>query len=137
MQGQGLDSAASFQSAVQVAKRYCLCAMLGISADETVEGDARLGGMREEDRVKPDMTNREGQIVMPRGSDCPHDAPKTEKARAGAEAIIKQMEEVKTVKGVHGAYTRNGPFIEMLREHYPQHYSNVFDRYSALTEESE
>lgn len=127
MPARGIDDAQSYQSAVQVAKRYALTAALGISTEETVEGDySRKKGLPE--NINENFETGDG-IRMPRGAKfSPNDGPR-KKAEAAAEAIIAQMDEVKTVAGLNGVWNRNESFIALLDEKHNDLYQNVFDKF--------
>ena len=126
MARQTLDNAQGFQSAVQAAKRYALTAMLGISTEETVEGDAR----RKDFQINDDFETGDG-VRMPRGAKITKAMTQTEKAAEAARAIMAQFLEAKTAPGVSGAWDRNAVFIEHLARKYDAHYQNVLDAFSA------
>lgn len=126
MARQTLDNAQGFQSAVQAAKRYALTAMLGISTEETVEGDAR----RKDFQINDDFETGDG-VRMPRGAKVTKSMTQAEKAAEAARAIMEQFKEAKTAVGVSGAWDRNAVFIEHLAKKYDAHYQNVLDAFSA------
>ena len=135
MKGQGLDTAMSYQAAIQVAKRYALTAMLGISTEETVEGDhRRKEGMPE--GINENFETGDG-IRMPRGAKFTKDMTPRDKAVEAARAIEAQMEEAKTPVGVSGAWDRNGKFIDLLAEKHDDLYQNIFDKFHFLMENKE
>lgn len=135
MKGQGLDTAMSYQAAIQVAKRYALTAMLGISTEETVEGDhRRKEGMPE--GINENFETGDG-IRMPRGAKFTKDMTPRDKAVEAARAIEAQMEEAKTPVGVSGAWDRNGKFIDLLAEKHEDLYQNIFDKFHFLMENKE
>jgi ERF superfamily len=130
MKGQGLDSAMSYQAAVQVAKRYALTAMLGISTEETVEGDhRRKEGMPE--GINENFETGDG-IRMPRGAKFTKDMTTREKAVEAARAIEDQFDEAKTAVGVSGAWDRNSKFIDLLAEKHDDLYQNLMDKFQFL-----
>ncbi len=124
-----MDSAQGLQAAAHASKRYALQAALGISAEESIEGDptSRRGGYK----VDVDFLNEDGQIVMVKGQEMlAPDADRQARASAAAKGIIAQFEDAKTARGVNGAWERNEPIIERLRESYPDDYQNVLDAFT-------
>jgi len=130
---RSLDDAQQFQSAVQVAKRYGLTAALGITTEETVEGNARVGGSGENANQKisidANFETNDG-IRHPRGAVFTEGMTPREKAQEAARAIIQQFKDVKTITGVEGRWSANEMFIEALRDRHPDLYSEVFDQFT-------
>lgn len=122
MQGRGLDDAMSFQSAFQLAKRYGLTGALGISTEESVEGNVRSGPI-------PKINEGDG-LRMPHGAKFNVKDSPDKKARAAADAIIAQFQTPKTQVGLDGVYNRNQMFIDQFQDKYPELYSDVFDAYA-------
>jgi hypothetical protein len=132
MKGQGLDTAMSYQAAVQVAKRYALTAMLGISTEETVEGDhRRKEGMPE--GINEHFETGDG-VRMPRGAKFTKDMTAREKAVEAARAIEAQFDEAKTAVGISGAWDRNSKFIDLLAEKHDDLFQNLTDKFHFLME---
>ena len=136
MQGRDLSDAMSFQSAVQVAKRYALTALLGISTEETIEGDmSRKRGMPE--NMDANFQTGDG-IRFPRGATWDKTKSPRKNAEAAAAAIEAQIDEPKTEQGVNGVWNRNEMFLAVFQEKYPDLYANCLDklqsRISALAE---
>jgi len=107
------------------ARRYGLSALLGIAAEETVEGDKPTSaGVNFED---PD---RDG-IIGVRGAKTEASDTPADRARSYASAIEDQIGEAKTLKGLEGVWSRNVKVINRLQDSYAADYSNVFDVYAA------
>lgn len=135
MPTRGLDDAQSYQSAVQVAKRYALTALLGITTEETVEGTVQIGRDRQtSENIDAKFRGGDG-IRLPRGAKIQDGWTPRQIAEEAARAIEEQMREVKTTVGVDGVWRRNEMFIEKFREHYPDIFSNIFDIYEMLADE--
>lgn len=133
MPKRSLDDCQSYQSAVQVAKRYALSAFLGITTEETVEGNTRTGRDR---RVNMDDNFETGDGVrLPRGAKIDRSWTKEKKAKEVARAIEAQFDDVKTVVGLEGVWDRNSDFIERLREGHSSLYSDLFDKFQFLCDE--
>lgn len=129
MPQRGIDDAQSFQSAVQVAKRYAATALLGISTEETVEGDPKAAGRRE---TKLDDRFHDGDgIRYPVGANVSKDMEPRAIAEEYARAISEQFKAPKTTVGLEGAWRRNGMFIERLRDKYSDLFDNVYESFTA------
>jgi hypothetical protein len=127
MPARDLSDAQSFQSAVQVARRYSMCAALGISAEETLEGDySRKRGLPE--AINEEFETGDG-VRMPVGAKFKRDMTARQKAEEAARAIIEQFEGVKTQVGVNGVWSRNEDFIALLQEKHDDLYAQVFDAF--------
>lgn len=139
MPARGLDDAQSFQSAVQVAKRYALTAALGISTEETVEGDPKaMRNKRLDEKAKADEEEHGSDGVrIPHGAVIKPEMTDREKAEEVARAIEQQMDERKTVKGVNGVWNRNERFITALQERHPDLFENVYDKFHSFSDEGE
>jgi hypothetical protein len=135
MKGQDLGNAQAFQAAVQVAKRYALTAILGISTEETVEGDMRRKASWAEGMNEAFETG--DGTRMPKGAKFTKSMTPREKAQEAARAIEAQFREVKTGAGLIGAWDRNSAFIDLLAEKHDDLYQNVIDVYSAETAKHE
>lgn len=132
MSKQTLDNAQGYQAAVQAAKRYALTAILGISTEETVEGDSR----RKEYKINDDFQDGDG-VRMPRGAKVTKGMTPAQMAEEAARAIIAQFSEPKTQAGISGAWDRNTVFIEHLAAKYDHLYQNILDAFSAAMEAKE
>lgn len=127
MKGQALDTAQAYQAAVQVAKRYALTAMLGVSTEETVEGDMRRRVV--EAPVDAGFETPDG-IRSPKGAKFTKDMTKRQRAEEAARAIEAEFLSVKTGKGLSGAWDRNTMFIDRLASDYADLYENLSDAFS-------
>lgn len=131
MPQRGLDDAQQFQSAVQVAKRYALGAALGVSTEETIEGDERAhktvtnGG-------RGDPFNEEDGIRGPRGANLNKDMTKREMAVESARAIEAQFDDVKTAVGLNGVWNRNERFIAAMQDKHDDLFQNIYDKFHSL-----
>lgn len=139
MPARGLDDCQSYQSAVQVAKRYSLQTALCISSEDSVEGDDSRNVVADRYAPDKDFNNEDGGVGV-KGVTVSSDASSREKAEAYAEGIIKHFENAKTVAGVNGQWSRHERFIDRFSADYNDLYQNVFDsfhsRIAALNEES-
>jgi len=124
--GSKMHPGQDFAISWALARRYALSAMLGVAAEETIEGDKgdKAAGKGFED---PD---RDG-VISVRGAKSPDNATEAELARSYADAIEDQIGEAKTLKGLEGVWSRNEKVINRLQDAWPADYSNVFDCYSA------
>ena len=132
MSKQTLENAQGYQAAVQAAKRYALTAILGISTEETVEGDSRRRDFKIDDNFQDGDGTR-----MPRGAKIVKGMTPQQMAEEAARAIMEQFKEAKTASGVSGAWDRNSVFIEHLAKKYDALYQNVLDAFSAAMEAKE
>lgn len=128
MPKRDLGDAQSFQSAVQLAKRYALTAALGITTEETVEGDPRFSSKKLPDPVTETFETPNG-IRMPKGAKWTQSMTKRQLAEEAARAIAAQFDEPKTEVGLNGAWSRNEGFIEMLKDRHSDLYQEVFDAF--------
>jgi hypothetical protein len=130
MKGQDLGNAQSFQAAVQVAKRYALTAMLGVSTEETVEGDMNRR-LSPRDNITEAFETGDG-VTMPRGAKFNKGMTNRQKAQEAARAIEEQFRAVKTMQGLSGAWDRNTVFIDLLAAKHDDLYQTVFDCFHSL-----
>ena len=106
------------------ARRYGLSAMLGIAAEETIEGGGgKTAGKNFED---PD---RDG-ILSVRGAKNTQGASPADLARSYAVAIEDQIGEAKTQTGLEGVWNRNEKVIHRLQDSYVGDYENVLACYA-------
>jgi hypothetical protein len=133
MKGGDTGAAQAFQAAVQVAKRYALTAMLGISTEETVEGDVNRKLSNIVDPMNGRFEVADG-VRMPAGAKFSKEMTPKQNAEEAARAIIAQFLDAKTDKGVNGAWDRNTMFIDVLADKYDELYQNVLDAFSARIE---
>jgi hypothetical protein len=124
MKGQDLSNAQAYQAAVQVAKRYALTAMLGVSTEETVEGDMRR--KMPTDPMSDAFETGDG-VRAPKGAKFTAAMSKRQMAEEAARAIEVQFREAKTGKGLSGAWDRNTMFIDKMAESYGDLYENLSD----------
>ena len=130
---RSLEDSQSFQSAVQVAKRYALSAALGIATEETIEGDnSRKRGL-------PDGMNEKFETGdgtrMPVGAKITSDMTPRQRAEEARRAIIDQFNSVKTQVGLNGVWNRNQDFIAILEERHRDLYDEVFDVFERQMDE--
>lgn len=123
---RGLDDSQSFQSAVQVAKRYALTALLGVSTEETIEGDPKAH-RREAAPVPDENFHTPDGVRAPVGAKFTAEMTPRQKAEEAARAIEALFQEPKTAKGLEGVWNRNSMFIERLRDHHADLFNNVYD----------
>lgn len=129
MPGRSLDDSQSFQSSVQVSKRYALTAHLGISTEETIEGDYSVKRGLPED-INDNFETGDG-VRMPRGAKVTKTATLRERAEEAARAIEAQFDEPKTSAGLNGAWNRNDSFIQLLDAKHNDLYQSIFDKFHA------
>jgi hypothetical protein len=134
MKGQDLGNAQSYQAAVQVAKRYALTALIGVSTEETVEGDISRRASSGRDNLTEAFETGDG-VTMPRGAKFTKGMTNRQKAQEAARAIEEQFRSVKTAQGLSGAWDRNAVFIDLLAAKHDDLYQNVLDVFQALVEE--
>jgi hypothetical protein len=108
------------------ARRYGMSALLGIAAEETVEGD-------KSEKTSPDFESAGGDgMLSVRGVIVPDGATKADKARIFAEAIEAQFKEAATVVGLDGVWKRNQEVINALQDHSFSNYANLLGVYETL-----
>lgn len=132
MPARGIDDSQSFQSAVQLAKRYALTALLGITTEESVEGDLRTG--RDVQKLDDNFQSGDG-VRLPRGAKITKGMTPRQIAEEAARAIEAQFSDVKTTTGVQGVWDRNEMFIEKMREKHPDLFSDLFDIWNRYMDE--
>jgi hypothetical protein len=143
MPQRSLEDAQSYQSAVQVAKRYALTAALNISTEETVEGDPKAQRFARETKEAPNPLNMDEHFETPDGIRSPKGARFTkemtprQKAEEAARAIEAQFDEVKTVVGLNGVWNRNQAFIDALSDGHGDLFQSVYDKFHSLCEQLE
>ncbi len=128
-----LGNAQGYQAAIQVAKRYALTAMIGVSTEETVEGDVTRKLATIVDPINERFEVGDG-VRMPAGAKFTKDMTPRQKAEEAARAISAQFRDTKTGKGLSGAWDRNSIFIDLLAERHDDLYQNVLDEFQALME---
>ena len=125
---------------MQVAKRYALTAALGISTEETIEGDERAhktvhsGGAGQSDS-NPFI--EDDGIRAPIGAKITASMSKADAAKEAARAIEALFEEPKTRKGLEGVWSRNQRFIDVFKDEYDSLFQNVYDAFNARLHELE
>lgn len=126
---QGRMNAMQTKGAISTyAARYGLCLALGISADEDTDAhdSGSAGPAISENFEDP---SRDGHIIGVKGVKVDQGASKDDQANAYAEGIAEQLREAKTVKGLAGAWDRNGKVIERLMASYPALHEALVDLY--------
>ncbi len=113
------------------ARRYGLSALLGIAAEETVEGD-------QSDKTTPDFdaASGDGRLGV-RGVVVPPGTSKAFAAKLLADGIEAQFGEAKTAEGREGVWKRNLEVINVLQDHFPGDYQNVIEAYEMANRERE
>jgi len=137
---RGLDDAQSYQSAVQMAKRYALTAAIGITTEETVEGDPKAQRGHDDKSCTMDMNENfetPDGIRTPRGAKFTENMTPRQKAEEAARAIEAQFDDVKTVVGLNGVWNRNQKFIDALADRQDDLFQNIYDKFHALCAEHE
>ncbi len=132
MPQRGLDDAQQFQSAVQVAKRYALGAALGVSTEETIEGEEKAHKTIENGGMSRDPFNDADGIRGPHGAKLNADMTPREMAEESARAIEAQFDAVKTAVGLNGVWNRNEIFISRFQENYDDLFQNIYDKFHSL-----
>jgi len=124
--GSKMHPGQDFAISWALARRYALSAMLGVAAEETIEGDKSTtsAGANFED---PD---RDG-IMSVRGAKHKEGANPAELARSYADAIEEQIGDAKTLNGLEGVWNRNVKVINRLQDSYLGDYENVIACYAA------
>lgn len=133
MKGGDVGTAQGYQAAVQVAKRYALTALLGVSTEETVEGDQNRKLASIVDPINDKFEVGDG-VRMPAGAKFAQGMTPRQKAEEAARAISAQFADAKTGKGLSGAWDRNGMFIDLLAERHDDLYQNVLDEFQTRME---
>lgn len=128
-----MGNAQGFQAAVQVAKRYALTAMLGVSTEETVEGDVHRKLAAIVDPINERFEVGDG-LRMPKGAKFTQDMTPRQKAEEAKRAIAAQFAEAKTGKGLSGAWDRNAMFVDLLAERHDDLYQDLLDEFQARME---
>lgn len=127
-----LDDGQSLQAATQMAKRYCLQSALGISTEESHEGDrsSRITSNA------PNVTEASSQGLKDAWvcgvlDGLPEDATDRQKAEAFAAQIIADFEVPKSISGVNGAWTKRATIIDALDQKHNDLFQSVFDAFHA------
>jgi hypothetical protein len=132
MPQRNLDDAQSYQSAVQVAKRYALTAAIGVSTEETIEGDEKAHKVTERHEQAIDPYDHGDGVRMPHGAKWTKEMTKRQISEEAARAIEAQFDEVKAAVGVNGVWNRNETFIEHMKKNHDDLFQNIFDKFHAL-----
>lgn len=104
-----------------LARRYGMSGILGIAAEETVEGDQSA-------KTTPDFEAASGDGVLSvRGVMVPEGATKAEKAAIFAKGIEDQMLASTTQAGLKGVGRRNQEVIDVLQDHFLSLYENIVE----------
>jgi len=126
-----LGNAQGYQAAIQVAKRYALTAMLGVSTEETVEGDVSRKLSAIVDPMNDKFETGDG-VRMPVGAKVIKGMDPRAMAVEAARAIMDQFRTVKTGKGLSGAWDRNAMFIDKLADKHDDLYQDILDLFQTL-----
>lgn len=131
MKGGDTDAAQAFQAAVQCARRYALTAMLGVSTEETVEGDVNRKVSAIIDPMNDRFETGDGRR-MPTGAKVTKEMDARAMAVEAARAIGVLFQEAKTGKGLSGAWDRNSVFIDKLADKHDDLYQDLLDTFQSL-----
>ena len=126
-----LGNAQGYQAAIQVAKRYALTAMLGVSTEETVEGDVSRKISAIVDPMNDKFETGDG-VRMPAGAKLTKGMDARAMAVEAARAIGEQFRTVKTGKGLSGAWDRNSVFIDKLADKHDDLYQDLLDTFQSM-----
>jgi len=132
--GEGrMHPAQDWAIAFAYARRYGLSAMLGVAAEETVQGDDKdKGGGIDKNFEGPDG------VVTVRGAKPPKSSKPEDRAKSAADAIEAQLGDAKTKVGLDGVWSRNQAVIDRLQDSYASLYDDlisIYEKYSAGFEE--
>ncbi|MEM1371939.1 MAG: ERF family protein [Pseudomonadota bacterium] len=127
-----LDDGQSLQAATQMAKRYSLQSALGISTEESLEGDRST----RVDASAPTVAEASSQGLKDAWIDgvldqISEDATDREKAEAFAAQIISDFEGPKSKSGVNGVWNKRGKIIDALDQRHNDLFQSVFDAFHA------
>ena len=130
MPQRSLEDCQSYQSAFQVAKRYSLQAALGISTEDSIEGDrSKEISKQSATFVSEGMKDAWRDSVL---DSLPENASPEEKAQAFANAIIREASEKKSIKGMDGVWARREPYIDKIEARHEVIYQNLFEEFHAI-----
>lgn len=132
MKRGSLEDAQSLQAATQMAKRYSLQAALGISTEESHEGDRS----RKINQNAPSVTDTATQGLRDAWIDGVLDsleegATDRQKAEAFANQIIADFEKPKSMSGVNNAWNKRASIIDALEDKHNDLFQSVFDAFHA------
>jgi hypothetical protein len=101
------------------ARRYGMSAMLGIAAEETVEGD-------QSGNTDPNFgaASGDGKLGV-RGVVIPEGLTKAEEAKLYGAGIETLMNAASTATGLDGVWKRNVEMINALQDHFPNVYQDI------------
>ena len=130
MRGGAIDDAQGLQAATQVAKRYSLQAALGISTEESHEGDRS----RDLSQAPPSMSHASSQGLKDAWVDgvldsLPDDASDRQKAEAFANQLIQDFDKPKSVAGINSAWNKRERIIDALEAKHNDLFQSVFDAF--------
>ncbi len=97
--------------------------MLGIAAEETLEGDQ--GGTTSSEFDDP----RGNGVLSVRGVVHAADATTAERAAGNAKGIEDQFRDTTTVVGLDGVWKRNDDVMRVLQDHFPNLYADLVEIY--------
>jgi len=107
-------------------RRYHLCSVLGIATED--EMDARL---RDSRSPNEQFETPDGVMGVKGQAPLSANATPAERARTACDAIMAQMQEAKTQKGLDGVWKRNNGIIERFAASYPVEHGDVLAAYEA------
>lgn len=139
MKKGSLEDAQSFQAAFQMAKRYSLQAALGISTEESIEGDR---SRRVDEASSVSVTSAASQGLKDAWvagvlDKLPENADDRTKADAFARQIMEDFQSPKSKAGVNGAWNKRSTIIDALDERHNDLFQEVFDAFHARLDELE
>lgn len=111
------------------ARRYGMSGILGIAAEETVEGET-------DKPASDDFKSADGHgILTVRGVTIPSGATKPEKAALNAKGVEEQFKRAKTEVALNGVWERNDRVINVFQDHFPDLHQNMLDVYQRTLSE--
>ncbi len=122
--GSKMHPGQDFAISWALARRYALSAMLGVAAEETIEGDK--GGQTAGKNF--DDPTRDGKVSV-RGAKVKAGADEAETAKEYARAVEVLFNACKTQKSLDGEWSRNEAVINRLQDAYPSIYANLLDAF--------
>ena len=127
-----LDDGQSLQAATQMAKRYSLQSVLGISTEESHEGDRS----RKIDADAPSVGEASSRGLQDAWVDgvldgLSEDATDREKAEAFAAQLIADFDVPRSKSGVNGIWNKRTRIIDALDQKHNDLFQSVFDAFHA------
>lgn len=126
--GERMSGPQAMGTASTYARRYGLCAMVGVQADDDLDGNKNAQTThrktpREDfsDPENPDLS------VSAKGARISKDMTPRQKAEEAARAIMAEYQTVKTEKGLDGVDRRSERIMERLALSYSDLFDNIAD----------